>query len=167
MTRRFDEIELYPDSFPVDILPHPAEVPPPPAAPSEIHDSVTVGKRSMAFLADLALFVALALALTPLMPPVSSEHTLAWAALAGFVLLISFFYFVGSWLVWGKTLGGTLLDVKIIGAEGEPATLREAVLRWLAIFLSLATGGIGFALALLPSGRSLSDRISNTTAISA
>jgi uncharacterized RDD family membrane protein YckC len=167
MTRRFDEIELYPDSFPVDILPHPAEVVPLPAATSEIHDSVSVRKRSMAFLADVALFVALALALTPLMPPLGSGNTIAWAALAGFLLLISFFYFVGSWLVWGKTLGGALLDVKIIGASGEPATLSEAVRRWVAIFLSLATGGIGFALALLPSGRSLSDRISNTTAISA
>jgi uncharacterized RDD family membrane protein YckC len=167
MTRRFDEIELYPDSFPVDILPHPAEVLPPPAITSEIHDSVGVRKRSMAFLVDLVLFVALALALTPLMPPVASEYMLAWTALAGFLLLNSFFYFVGSWLVWGKTLGGTLLDVRIIGADGEPATLREAILRWVAIFLSIGTGGIGFALALLPSGRSLSDRISNTTAISA
>ncbi len=166
MTRRFDEIELYPDSFPVDILLHPAEVPPTPPVEERDPAAVSAWKRAMAFLTDVTLFVALGLALTPLLPSFAEEHWAPWTAFASFLLLLSFFYFVGSWLIWGKTLGGTLFDVKIVGAEGQPATLREAVLRWIAIFVSIGTGGIGFALALLPSGRSLSDRISNTTAIS-
>jgi hypothetical protein len=40
-------------------------------------------------------------------------------------------------------------------------------LRWLGVFLSLITGGIGFALALLPSRLSLPDRISGTRCVSA
>lgn len=166
MTRRFDEIELYPDSFPADILPHPAELLPAPTA-GDVNSAVSLWKRAMAFVADLTLFIALGLALTPLLPPLASENWISWSAVAGFLLLISFFYFVGSWLIWGKTLGGTLFDVKIVGADGAPATFSAVLRRWLAMFASIGTAGIGFALALLPSRRSLSDRISHTTAINA
>jgi hypothetical protein len=41
-------------------------------------------------------------------------------------------------------------------------TLRGASLRWAAVLLSLLTAGIGFALAALPSRRSLPDRMSDT-----
>jgi hypothetical protein len=41
-------------------------------------------------------------------------------------------------------------------------SLRAASLRWTGLFLSLATAGLGLALAALPSGRSLADRISDT-----
>lgn len=164
MTRRFDEIELYPDSFPVDILPHPAEIVPSPVI-TETHSAVSLWKRATSFLTDVTLFVALGLALTPLLSSPASQHWPAWVAMTGFILLISFFYFIGSWLVWGKTLGGTLFDVKIVGDSGDPATLHEAARRWLAIFASIATGGIGFALAVLPTRRSLSDRLSGTRAI--
>lgn len=165
MTRRFDEIELYPDSFPVDILLHPAELPPPPPVVERDPAAVSAWKRAMAFLSDLTLFVALGLALTPLLPSFAAEHWAAWTAFTSFLLLLSFFYFVGSWLIWGKTLGGTLFDLKIVGADGEPPTFSAALKRWLAMFVSIGTGGIGFALAVLPTRRTLSDRLSGTTAI--
>lgn len=164
MTRRFDEIELYPDSFPADILHHPAEIVPSPAI-TEPQAAVSLWKRAITFLTDAILFIALGLALTPLLPSPASQHLPAWISMAGFILLISFFYFVGSWLVWGKTLGGALFDVKIVGENGEPASVHAATGRWLAMFGSIATCGIGFALAILPSRRSLSDRLSGTRAI--
>jgi len=89
------------------------------------------------------------------------------AALAGFVLLISFYYFTGTWLLWGKTVGGTIFDVKVISAGNDAMAFRQATQRWLGLCLSLLTGGLGFALAALPSRLSLADRLSRTRCISA
>ncbi len=122
-------------------------------------------RRLVALLTDLSLFVALALALSPLLP--NSRNWLAVAGLAGFVIVISYYYFVGTWLLWGKTIGGTIFDVKVIAAGNDAMALKRTTLRWLGVFLSLITGGIGFALALLPSRLSLPDRISGTRCVSA
>ena len=84
------------------------------------------------------------------------------AALGGFVVLLSYYYFVGSWLLWGKTIGGAIFDVRVVGETEGAITWVSASLRWSAMYLSLLTGGLGFLLALLPSRKSLPDRLSNT-----
>ena len=122
-------------------------------------------RRLIALLIDLSLFVALSLALSPLLP--NSRNWMALAGVAGFVTIVSYYYFVGTWLLWGKTIGGTIFDVKVIAAGNDAMALKRTTLRWLGVFLSLVTGGIGFALALLPSRLSLPDRISGTRCVSA
>jgi uncharacterized RDD family membrane protein YckC len=143
---RFDEIEL--EAVPlVDVEPE--------AAP--VTDAAPRGKRLLALLADLSLFVALALALSPLLPqPATWMH---YASLGGFVVVMSYYYFAGSWLLWGKTIGGTIFDVRVVANEGA-MSLRAATARWAALYLSLATAGIGL-LFLLP------DRLSGTRCIRA
>jgi uncharacterized RDD family membrane protein YckC len=150
---RFDELEIEP------VILEEEETP----------DSTAVShasrfRRLVALLTDLSLFVALALALSPLLP--NSRNWLAIAGLAGFVIVVSYYYFVGTWLLWGKTIGGTIFDVKVIAAGNDAMALKRTTLRWLGVFLSLITGGIGFALALLPSRLSLPDRISGTRCVS-
>lgn len=122
-------------------------------------------RRLVALLIDLSLFVALALALSPLLP--NSRNWMALGGIAGFVIIVSYYYFVGMWLLWGKTIGGTIFDVKVVAAGNDAMALKRTTLRWLGVFLSLITGGIGFALALLPSRLSLPDRISGTRCVSA
>jgi len=118
---RFDEVELEPATFELpDPAPRPAAARPP------------FFRRAAALLVDVSLFAALALALSPLLP--ASASPLAVAALAGFVLLVSFYYFAGAWMLWGKTVGGTIFDVRAGGAM----SLRKASLRWLALCGSLA-----------------------------
>ena len=90
----------------------------------------------------------------------------AVAALAGFVLLVSFYYFAGTWLLWGKTIGGTIFDVKVISAGNDAMAFKQATQRWLGLCLSLITAGLGFALAAFPSRLSLADRLSGTRCIS-
>ncbi len=104
-------------------------------------------RRVMAFLTDLSLFAALALALSPLLPP---NNIPAIAALGGFVLVVSYYYFVGSWLLWGKTIGGTIFDVRVVRDGQGTMSLKSASRRWAAMLLSLATAGLGF-LAGLPN----------------
>ena len=150
---RFDEVEL--ESVPLGIE---EEAPMVFAAAAARRD-----KRLLALLTDLSLFAALTLALSPLLPEPPTWPYLA--ALAGFVVVLSYYYFVGTWMLWGKTIGGAIFDVRIVpGAEGA-MSLRDASLRWLAVYLSLATGGLGFLLAALPSRKSLPDRLSNTRCV--
>ena len=139
---RFDEVEL--EAVPL-IETEPGD------------DAAPRFKRLLALLADLSLFVALTLALSPLLP---QPHTwMHLAALAGFVVMMSYYYFVGSWMLWGKTIGGTIFDVRVIANDGA-MSLRAATLRWLALYLSLATAGLGL-LFLLP------DRMSGTRCVTA
>ena len=149
---RFDEVELEPVTFAVE------------DAQVSLEHAPRL-RRLLALLTDLSLFVALALALSPLLP--NSRSWPAVASLAGFVIVVSYYYFVGTWLLWGKTIGGTIFDVKVIAAGNDAMALKRTTLRWFGVFLSLITGGIGFALALLPSRLSLPDRISGTRCVSA
>lgn len=150
---RFDEVEL--EAVPLGVIEE--EVPP----VSETNDA-SRGRRLLALLTDLSLFAALALALSPLLPQPFAP--LPALALAGFVVVLSYYYFVGSWLLWGKTIGGAIFDVRVVADEGA-MTLRDASMRWAAVYLSLATAGIGFLLAALPSRRSLPDRLSATKCV--
>jgi len=120
-------------------------------------------RRLLALLIDLSLFVALTLALSPLLPA-----KFKWSAvlgLAGFVLLISYYYFVGTWLLWGKTVGGAIFDVKVIASDRGVMAFRRASQRWAGVILSLLTAGLGFALAAFPSRLSLADRLSGTRCV--
>lgn len=155
---RFDEVEL--EAVPLGLD---EEQVAPVVVAASTHASRW--RRLMAFLTDLSLFAALVLVLYPLL-----SRPLAWAptaALAGFVALFSYYYYVGTWLLWGKTIGGAIFDVRVVAAERASMTLREASLRWAGLYLSFATAGIGFILALLPSRRSLSDRMSDTHCVTA
>jgi uncharacterized RDD family membrane protein YckC len=152
---RFDEVELETVPLGGDEVSGSAVVP-------QTNDDAARGRRLLALLTDLSFFAAIALGLSPLLPePAAWTHI---APLAGFVLVLSYYYFVGTWMLWGKTIGGAIFDVRVVADEGA-MTLRDASLRWAAVYLSLLTGGLGFALAALPSRRSLPDRMSSTRCV--
>jgi len=156
---RFDEVELEP-AVPVEVADDTPSI--------EIEPSAADAsrfRRMMALLTDLSLFAALALALSPLLP--ANNDWRAAVSLAGFVVVVSYYYFVGSWLLWGKTIGGAIFDVRVVADDERAMALKDATRRWGAVYLSLLTAFIGFALAALPSRRSLPDRMSRTRCVSA
>lgn len=146
---RFDEVEL--EAVPLGD----ADLPESDSRPSS---SARWYKRLLALLTDLSVFAALTLALYPLLP--SAPEWLHVAALAGFLIVVSFYYFVGTWLLWGKTIGGAIFDVRVVSTEREAMPLRSATLRWVGLYASLLTGGIGFLF-------SLPNRLSRTRCIGA
>ena len=105
---RFDEIELEPVIFDVD------SAPPPSVAPAR----ASIFRRLAALLIDLSLFAALGLALSPLLP--ASMSTISIASLAGFLIIVAFYYFAGTRALWGKTIGGAIFDVR--AARRSPAS---------------------------------------------
>jgi uncharacterized RDD family membrane protein YckC len=151
---RFDEVELEAAPFDLSVTTEPA-----------LDTDAPRLKRLAALIIDLSLFAALALALSPLLP--ASKSPLAIGALAGFVVVVSYYYYACNWMLWGKTIGGAIFDVRVVPAHAPAMSLKSATLRWLGLYLSLATGGIGFLLAALPSRRSLADRISRTRCVTA
>jgi uncharacterized RDD family membrane protein YckC len=147
---KFDEMELEPVPFEIAAT----------TTEPAVDSAAPRFKRLAALIIDLSLFAALALALSPLLP--ASRGPLAVGALAGFVVVVSYYYYAGSWLLWGKTIGGAIFDVRVVPAHAPAMSLKGATLRWLGLYLSLATAGIGFLLAALPARRSLADRLSRT-----
>ena len=104
---RFDEVELQPAMFDVD------SATPPPAAPKR----VSIFRRFAALLIDVSLFAALALALSPLLP--ASMSVLSIASLAGFLIILAFYYFAGTRALWGRTIGGAIFDVTSTRRSGS------------------------------------------------
>lgn len=155
---RFDEIELEP----VPLIEEPQAVA---ALPESSDPSAPLFRRLLALLTDLSLFVALTLALSPLLPLTRTAASIV--ALAGFVLMTSYYYFAGTWLLWGKTVGGAIFDVRVVTETQTAMSVRSATFRWIGLIASLLTAGIGFAMALFPSRRSLADRISHTHCVAA
>jgi uncharacterized RDD family membrane protein YckC len=146
MTTRFDEIELEP----VPIIEATAE-------PAAIPDGrAPIRRRIALLLVDLSLFAALFVALMPLLGPGAPWWTVA--ALTGFVTIVSYYYFAGTWLIWGRTIGGAIFDVRVVPVSGSAMTLRAASLRWLGLLLSLLTAGLGFLF-------SIADRLSATRSV--
>jgi len=128
---RFDEMEL--ESVPLG-LEEVVAVPPPAEA------AAPYWKRFLALLTDLSLFAALVLALTPLLPqPYDWTHI---AALAGFAILVSYYYFVGTWMLWGKTIGGAIFDVRVTPESERAMSLRDASMRWAVRYLTLGVGAV-------------------------
>jgi uncharacterized RDD family membrane protein YckC len=155
--QRFDEIDLNP----VPLIEEPPLLSVLPVARGA--DEAPRFRRLLALLTDLSLFVALALALLPLLP--LTRNPVSIIALGGFVVMTSYYYFAGTWLLWGKTVGGAIFDVKVVATTKEAMSVKAASLRCAGLYVSLLTGGLGFLLAWLPSGRSLADRLSQTRCV--
>src|SRR5512144_2814480 len=106
---RFDEVELA-------AVPVVEELPPVPPARTGLYEASRF-RRILAFLSDVSLFVAMALAMSPLLPV--ARNAGAIVALAAFVVMTSYYYFVGTWLLWGRTTGGAIFDVKVTAADSS------------------------------------------------
>lgn len=165
MGSRFDEVDL------LTVVPPEEVVPATEVAPAIARGAASRLRRILSLAVDLSLFFALALAMSPLLP--AKLDATRWTpgdlltvfGLAGFLLLLSYYYFTVCWLVWGKTIGGAISDVRVVADGKEALDARGATIRWFGTLLSVLTAGLGFLPALLPGGRSFADRASRSHSV--
>lgn len=127
-------------------------------------------RRLAAVLYETLLALAV-LAVTFLMPHVILGVTLRWQAPPAVLLLhcqlVLLLYFCWFWLHGGQTLAMRTWKMRLESVDGRSLRPMQAVLRYLAAWLSLGTG-IGIVWALLDRDRQfLHDRIAGTRLVMA
>ena len=90
------------------------------------------------------------------------HQVLAWVIL----VLWGFVYFSYQWSLGGRTVGMALLGLRVVQADGQPASGRQAVARTLSLPLSFAAGGLGLLGVLVQrERRALHDLIAGTAVV--
>jgi uncharacterized RDD family membrane protein YckC len=118
--------------------------------------------RWLAGLADLAVHVAMALALLFGARLLDVHAGLGdWPALIVFLLVFSFLYHVLPLAFWGQTPGMAWAGLVARTAEGENLTFGQTARRWLGALATLLLAGLP-ALLSLAGGRSFTDRVSGS-----
>jgi uncharacterized RDD family membrane protein YckC len=120
-----------------------------------------LGDRLLGGLADLAAqLIALGLA-------IAAVHALGivvtvadWMPFGVLALVFSFLYWCVPLAFWGRTPGMAWVGHTARSASGEPLSFGQTFLRWLGSLLTLGFAGLPLLLAL--TGRSLTDRISDS-----
>ncbi|MEM6455925.1 MAG: RDD family protein [Acidobacteriota bacterium] len=139
------------------------------ALPVSIYDAdllpTPLPDRLIAGLADLAvhlIMVGASIGAVILMGvPLRVEQ---WPPFAGLALIFSFPYWVIPLAFWGQTPGMAWIGHLARTLDREPLTFSQAVLRWMGALLTVALIGVPLLLAL--TGRSLSDRLSDSATVS-
>lgn len=84
--------------------------------------------------------------------------------LVGVALLVA--YFAGFWVWRGATLGGLLLGLRVVRIDAGPIDGPVAIVRSLASFLSLFSGGLGqFWCAWDPEQQAWQDKLAGTVVV--
>jgi uncharacterized RDD family membrane protein YckC len=80
-----------------------------------------------------------------------------------YLTLVAGVYFTWQWVHGGATLAMKTWHLKLVSCAGDALTRRQAIVRYLAAFGSLAFFGIGFLWPLLDRNRAfLHDRLAGT-----
>jgi uncharacterized RDD family membrane protein YckC len=134
-------------------------------------DLAPLNTRLSAGLIDIAFMAAvdaLVLYFTIRVTGVSSHELrrLPIAPLLGFLALLNGGYLAMFTAAAGQTMGKMAMGVKVVNARGGPVPFGSAVIRALAVLLTIGPAGVGFIPALLtPDRRALHDRFADTKVI--
>jgi uncharacterized RDD family membrane protein YckC len=151
-----------PGAPPATLPREPGPVPPSSPAGHPTRQRAPLSARLLAGLADLAVHLALAVALLFGSRLLGVEAGLGdWPALVLFLLVFSFLYTVLPLAFWGQTPGMAWAGLVARAAGGESLTFGQTARRWLASLLTVALLGLPAFLAA-GGGRSLSDRLSGS-----
>ncbi len=83
-----------------------------------------------------------------------------WQPFVVLALVFSFLYWVVPLAFWGQTPGMAWVGHSARSSSGEPLSFGQTFLRWLGAVFTLALAGFPLLLAL--SGRSFTDRLSDS-----
>lgn len=132
-------------------------------------ESMADGREERALLGDRFLggLADLAMQLLMLGLSIAASHGLGvvvtradWMPFAVLALSFSFLYWTVPLAFWGQTPGMAWVGHTARTPSGQPLSFGQTLLRWLGAILTLALVGLPLLLAL--TGRSLSDRLSDS-----
>ena len=114
-------------------------------------------------------FIASALVMPFSHGAITPDHPLAELLYRAYIVSVGFLFFGGFWVRNGQTLGMLAWRVKVVqGGNGMPVTWTQALIRYLAAYLSWAALGLGFWWSLFDKDRKTwHDRLSGTALIHA
>ncbi len=134
------------------------------------HQHAGLVSRAIAFILDVIIIAVVVLAAMMLLEALVSFFTLngllgqrvaqstlfrdisvAVMALIGVAIIVG--YPVGFWVLFGQTPGKLLLGVRIARRDGQPMTIRRALLRYVGYWISLIPLGLGFWWVLVDDQR--------------
>ena len=127
-----------------------------------------LGRRLLSLIYEALLLIAVlwlaALPFGPLEAAFGAPHVRplfqAYLATAGGV------YFVWQWVRGGQTLAMKTWRLRLVSANADAVTVRQAIVRYVAAVIGLLLGGVGFLWALWDRDRQfLHDRIAKTRLI--
>lgn len=122
-----------------------------------LYDSVLLGA---------VLFIAAALVIVPLGLGLGIEVRGEHPLFRLYVLAVTAVYYCGFWVWGGQTLGMRSWRIRLTGDGGEAVSLRQALLRFGAAWVSSLCLGLGFLAALIdPEKKTWHDRWSRTRLI--
>jgi uncharacterized RDD family membrane protein YckC len=129
--------------------------------------------RLVAFAADVGaawgLFTLGAAAISFAVQLVTGHHpNIKSYQLATLLIAIAwlFLYFAYQWALSGRTIGMALLGIRVVGADGAPIGVKQAVLRTLTLPLSFLFFGLGFLGILADRNRrALHDHLAGTAVV--
>lgn len=83
--------------------------------------------------------------------------------LQAYLLIAPMFFFTWFWTHGGQSLGMRSWRIRVVTLEGNTISWQQAIIRYLAAFLSAASLGLGFLWIWIDNeNRSWHDRLSNT-----
>lgn len=122
-----------------------------------------------ALVVGALFFIGTALAMTVSRGAITPEHPLAELLYRSFLLTIGFGFFGSFWVRNGQTLGMLAWRVKLVQAGSDAKiTWSQALIRYLAAYLSWAALGLGFWWSLWDKDKKTwHDRLSGTRLVRA
>jgi len=87
---------------------------------------------------------------------------------SGITLIIHAIYFIALVSQWGTTLGGRVMGLKIVDANGNMPSVGTAAIRWLMSLVSSAVIALGYLWALWDRNKQTwHDKVANTLVVKA
>jgi len=94
---------------------------------------------------------------------VESSNTALYSAYQLTMIAVTYLFFVGFWMLKGRTLGMQSWRLRVEKPDGRSISLSEASIRFLVAGLSLGCAGLGFVWQLFDRDRlTWHDRLSDT-----
>ncbi|MGD9092891.1 MAG: RDD family protein [Anaerolineales bacterium] len=120
-------------------------------------DGVTI------FFASMLIAVVIVMGLTLISFIVKSDFFVVERVTVISGLIVSLVYYLRAWTRSGRTVGNIVMDIKVVGEDGNPPSLGKAILRYIGYIISGLIAGLGFLWVAFDGKRQgLHDKIAGT-----